>query len=237
LVLCHAIDFSWIIGIHRQREKPGLFCWITVGWSAGPGTAFQYGRVFWRVKLHRKQKDGRQYRQRKGTVNRLYVPWSLPDRDRVLADPTIPLIITEGEKKAIKAVQEGLVAVALTGVYGFLSNREPIPDLDTIAWEARQVTIVFDSDPGERSKGQVDSARRWLAPVLTIRGATVNAVTLPDGGEAKVGLDDCLLTRSVGEFLALPRQDVPLHSPVTNSTGRERRSYVTPEIERLICRN
>jgi hypothetical protein len=22
---------QWILGIHRQREKPGLFCWITVG--------------------------------------------------------------------------------------------------------------------------------------------------------------------------------------------------------------
>jgi hypothetical protein len=205
-----------------------------LGWPAGPGTVFQYGRGFWRVKLYRKQKDNKQYRQRKATGNRIYVPWTLPDRDRVLADPTIPLIITEGEKKSIKGAQEGLTIVALSGVYGFLSNGKPIPDLDAIAWDDRPVEIVFDSDPDKKSKGQVDKARQELAAVLTIRGATIKAVILPDNGKEKVGLDDYLVTHTVDDFLALPRQDVPLASPVTNRSGEVRRSYVTPQIEKLI---
>ena len=221
-----------------QAEKvfsmPASLSVKILGRPLGTGLCFQFGKGFWRVKLDRKHKDGKQYRQRKGTVNRVYIPWSLPDRDRVLIDPTTPLIITEGEKKAIKAVQEGLVAVALTGVHGFLSNHEPIPDLDTIDWEGRQVTIVFDSDPGERSKGQVDSARRWLAAVLTVRGAHVNAVILPDKGKEKVGLDDYLLVHSVEEFLTLPRRDVPLYSSILNKKGGERKYNLAPEIEKLI---
>jgi hypothetical protein len=221
-----------------QAEKvfsmPASLSKEILGRPLGTGLCFQFGEGFWRVKLDRKQKDDKQYRQRGGTVNRIYIPWSLPDRDRVRSDPTIPLITTEGEKKAIKAVQEGLVAVALTGVHAFLHKGEPIPDLDTIAWEGRQVTIVFDSDPGERSKGQVDKARRWLAAELTIRGAHVNAVILPDDGQTKVGLDDYLLTHAIEEFLALPRQSVQLYSPIINQKGRERKYSITPEIEKLI---
>lgn len=36
----------------------------------------------------------------------------------VLKDPTKPIIITEGDKKAIKAVQEGFSCVSLGGVWG-----------------------------------------------------------------------------------------------------------------------
>jgi Domain of unknown function (DUF3854) len=72
------------------------------------------------------------------------------------------------------------------------------------------VTIVFDSDPSHQSKGQVDRARRWLATELTIRGAIVDTVILPDDGQTKVGIDDYLVAHSVEDFLALPHQGVPL---------------------------
>jgi hypothetical protein len=192
-----------------------------LGWPAGRALVYQYGRGFYRVKLDRKQEDGKQYRQRKSSVNQIYVPRVLPNREEVIKDPTIPKIITEGEKKAIKGCQEGLVVLSLPGVYGFLYQKEPIPDLDRFAWDGCRVEIVFDSDPSERSKGQVEKARRWLAAVLTVRGADVWAVILPDDGRTKVGLDDYLMTHSVEEFLALPRGRVPTSSPVTNSSWRK----------------
>jgi hypothetical protein len=146
------------------------------------------------------------------------------------------LNITEGEKKAIKAVQEGLITVALTGVYGFLCEGDPIPELDRFNWEGRLVTIVFDSDPDKRSKGQVDQARRWLAAVLTIRGAMVKAVILPDDGKDKVGLDDYLMTHSVAEFFDLPVVSVPLYSPILNKKGKGKEYNLSEAVETLIWR-
>jgi hypothetical protein len=108
--------------------------------------------------------------------------------------------------------------VSLTGVYGFLHNKEPIPDLDRIACQGRTVVIIYDSDPSERSKGQVDHARRWLASVLRERGADVWAVILPDDGEVKTGLDDYLVAHSVDELLNLPVVRVPLHWSGCRST-------------------
>src|SRR5207253_6981439 len=43
-----------------------------------------------------------------GQPNRAYLP---PETRRVLSDPGVPLLITEGEKKAAKADQEGFQCV------------------------------------------------------------------------------------------------------------------------------
>jgi Domain of unknown function (DUF3854) len=109
--------------------------------------------------------------------------------------------------------QEGLWAIAVTGVHAWLHDKKPTPDVNLIACEGRLTIIVFDSDPSEQSKGQVDKARRWLAAVLTVRGAHVETVLLPEDGQTKVGADDYLVAHRVQEFLALPHGIVPLHSP------------------------
>jgi hypothetical protein len=86
---------------------------------------------------------------------RSYVP---PGTLAALADPTRPLLITEGEKKAAKADQEGFPCVGLSGVYSWqkaprrdefglpYGERQLLDDLDTVAWAGRVVTICFDSD-------------------------------------------------------------------------------------------
>jgi hypothetical protein len=73
----------------------------------GPGMVFQFGEGFFRIKLDRPQTDGKQYCQVRGSINRLYVPWSLPNRDEVLADPTLPRLITEGRRRRSRAVRRG----------------------------------------------------------------------------------------------------------------------------------
>src|SRR5262249_47682102 len=54
------------------------------------------------------------YLSPKGAGNRLYVP---PGVEVVLSEHTRPLWLTEGEKKALKAVQEGLHCIAVPGVW------------------------------------------------------------------------------------------------------------------------
>jgi hypothetical protein len=176
----------------------------------GGGLVIPFGGKFVRVRLERPIGDTK-YLQRARSAGRLYVPKTLAPG--VLQDSTIRLYIAEGELKAIKMVQEGFPAVGVTGVYGWLYRKEPVPDFDRIAWEGRHVTIVFDSDPGERSRGQVRAAEQWLAAVLTVRGAEVDAIHLPDDGAEKVGVDDFMVRVGVEEFRGLTPEVVPVSSP------------------------
>jgi hypothetical protein len=58
----------------------------------------------------------------------------------------VPLLITEGEKKALKANQEGFACVAVGGLWNWQVGGRPIADLDRIDWVEREAVIVPDSD-------------------------------------------------------------------------------------------
>ena len=142
-------------------------------------------------------KDGKsaKYLTAKGAGNRLYVPANLPPE--VLKDAGVPLGFTEGEKKALKATQEGFPCLGLAGVWcwktkGPDGKSAPLPELDDIAWKGRIVHLAFDSDVIGNLK--VRRAEAALADELRRRGAVVQLVRLPGGPEgAKVGLDDFLV--------------------------------------------
>jgi hypothetical protein len=160
---------------------------------------------FVRCKLFPPVSDGQghtmRYYQRQGTPPKLYIP----ARARAaLADPTVSLLITEGEKKALKADQEGLACVAVGGLWSWQFDGRPIADLDRIDWCEREAVIVPDSDVWTRPD--------LLQPVFALgkeletRGAKVTALKLPSGPDgAKVGLDDYLCASSRQAFDALPR--------------------------------
>jgi hypothetical protein len=141
------------------------------------------------------------YYQRPGTPPRLYVP----ARSRAaLADPTTPLLITKGEKKALRADQEGLASLAVGGLWNWQAGGRPIADLDRIDWCEREILIVPDSDVWTRPD--------LLQPVFALgrelegRGARVGVLKLPPGPDAaKVGLDDYLRAHAAEAFGALQR--------------------------------
>jgi putative DNA primase/helicase len=146
-----------------------------------------------------------------GKSNRAYFP---PGTVAVLADPTAPLVVTEGEKKSLKAAQEGFPCVGLVGVYGFHKRRPKgedgkpkgprvlIDDLAAVAWGGRTVFVCYDSDLAD--KPEVAAAEWCLAEVLRERGAVVKVVRLPAGprGE-KQGLDDYLVAHGADAFRRL----------------------------------
>src|SRR5215831_376954 len=179
-----------------------------LGFEEGPGLAIPYPdptggvEVFVRVKLDKPGTDGKRYRSPVGSKNRLYIPPNF-EHDAI-QDASVPLYLTEGEKKALKACQEGLVCLALAGVWCWKTQDAagrsvPIPDLDRITWEGRTVTIVFDSDLAK--KPNVQRAETALAEELARRGAKVFAVRLPQGdNDEKVGLDDYLVRYSRDAF-------------------------------------
>jgi putative DNA primase/helicase len=144
----------------------------------------------------------RKYEAPWGRSPQPYLPAGLDAE--TLAYPSRPLLITEGEKKAAKAQEEGFPTIGLSGVWSWVAKRDrdehdqPIgprhllPALEAVAWKGRTVYIIFDSDAARSPK--VRSAEKALAQVLAEQGADVKVVRLPGGPEgAKVGLDDFLV--------------------------------------------
>jgi putative DNA primase/helicase len=119
--------------------------------GASPGIPVRRAGEFVRCKLFPPVSDGHghtiRYYQRAGTPPRLYVPALARS---ALADPAVPLLVTEGEKKALKASQEGLASVAVGGLWNWQANGRAIADLGRIDWVERETVIVPDSDAWTR---------------------------------------------------------------------------------------
>lgn len=130
-----------------------------------------------------------------------------------LNDPTVPLIVTEGVKKADAAVSAGLACIALLGVWNWRGKNAQggvaaLADWDSIALNGRLVYVCFDSDV--TTKREVRAALKRLRAFLVQRKAWVRVVYLPstaDGG--KQGLDDFLAAGgTVEQIEALAENDV-----------------------------
>lgn len=188
----------------------------------GSGTA----HPFIRLKPDKPRKGAKGDRSRKyesplGGSSRAYIPI----RTRAaLLDATIPLLITEGEKKALCADQNGLPTIGLAGVWCFqigrtedirgnkIGLRELIPDLEAVQWPGRIVTIVFDSDI--IAKPEVQWACWHLSELLRDQGATVRVATLPSepNGE-KNGLDDYVMRHNVDSLKKIIEAATPPERP------------------------
>lgn len=136
------------------------------------------------------------YTQPPGSGVQVYLP---PINDlnwaALLADPTQPLIITEGELKAAAACKHDFPTIGLGGVWSFAVGGAPIPTLAAANWQDRRVFIVYDSDVA--TNAQVCKAEQRLAATLGAWGARPCIVRLPPPPPPaiKVGLDDYLLAQ------------------------------------------
>ena len=80
------------------------------------------------------------YESPKGSTLKLYFP---PRTCGLLADVSLPLLLTEGEKKSAKADQEGFVCIGLGGVDAWSKKREKGPDGKKIG--QRELIDDFDA--------------------------------------------------------------------------------------------
>ncbi len=111
----------------------------------------------------------------------------------IFSDIETPIMITEGEKKALSACLCGIPTIGLGGVYNFTHDGELLPILDRIEWSRRTIYICYDSDAAQNNQIQVAEGR--LATELsTKRNANVFLVRLPEmPGGAKMGVDDFIV--------------------------------------------
>lgn len=173
--------------------------------------AFPYFRNgFERFKPFPEGSYPRKYYQRFETKNHLYIPFSI--NNGMLADPSKPLHIVEGEKKALKLNQEGILTVGLSGLWNWSKgNKELLDDFNLISLNNRTVKIVPDNDwlkPNKHGyKKNLEKAVKELAYKLIDRGAKVFIKLLPESSE-KIGGDDYLLNHTVEEFHSLPEKEI-----------------------------
>lgn len=115
------------------------------------------------------------------------------DWPAIAKDPDVPIMITEGEKKALAACLAEVPTIGLGGVYNFTHDGELLPVLEDIEWNGRTVYICYDSDAKENKKIQIAESR--LSTELSLkRKANVFLVRLPSlpNGD-KMGVDDFLV--------------------------------------------
>jgi DNA-binding CsgD family transcriptional regulator len=148
-----------------------------------------------------------------GRSNLLYfVPGTSPEW---VTDPSIPAVITEGEKKTLglwvtgweglgdSAEVPAFLPIGLSGVWNWRgtigktngpdgdrrSVKGIIPDFQRVAWKGRRVTILFDTNVGDSES--VQGARAGLTQELRRVGAEVFWFTWPeDTPEGVNGIDD-----------------------------------------------
>lgn len=156
------------------------------------------------------------YEIAKGAGMLLDVPPAVRPR---LGDPSTPLWITEGSKKADAGVSVGLTTIGLIGVWNWrgtngMGGKTALGDWEAIAFNRRKVYLAFDSDAWLNRS--VHMALKRLTAFLKTRGAMVEVVYLPAGpaGE-KVGLDDYLASeKTTDDLLKLADSEIrPIADP------------------------
>lgn len=142
----------------------------------------------------------RKYDQPVSSDPEVYFP-PLLDWSEIVEDPSYPIIITEGEKKAACACHHKMACLGVGGVYSFARAKrfqKMLPALEEIKWRGRIVYICYDSDAITNRKVLIAEDR--LARALTDEGALVYIIRLPQEGEEKVGLDDYIVEAGLKAF-------------------------------------
>jgi putative DNA primase/helicase len=116
----------------------------------------------------------------------------------VLDHPEIPVMITEGEKKAFAGLTAGYAVISLPGIDsgyksssdnddGSASQLKLIPDLESLAQGGRSILIAFDRDSNPKAVRRVQRARKQLARLFGEFGCETRSIKWD--GQYK-GLDD-----------------------------------------------
>ena len=209
LLRVNTLEGRDVVGHKGKRDCAGIL--IPYYW---PGESSPHVYRIRRDNPDWTEKDGKlkqtaKYLSAPGSANRLYIPPGVTAEQ--LADPLIPVVIVEGEKKALalwrlaghETEHFRYIPLAIAGVWNWrgtvgktggpkgerLDVTGPITDLSRIEWRGRTVFIVFDSNV--HTNYTVKWARNGICKLLTNRGADVKLVNLPEDCQVN-GIDDLL---------------------------------------------
>jgi hypothetical protein len=143
------------------------------------------------------------YRQPKGSpVYAYFASGTQVCWQPVLDDVEVPVVITEGEFKALCGCVHGIPTIGLGGIDNFKNDGAFLPELESFLSSGRRIIVCPDSDFSH--KPTVQAAVRRLAFELKKRGADVRIACLPNGdGGKKLGLDDAIKEFGAGSVIDL----------------------------------
>lgn len=184
------------------------------GWQLNyPALYANYKSNYYNRRLKNPEYGKGKYIKPAGMPSQIFRPLHLSIS--MLKDKAKPIIITEGDKKAIKATQEGFPCISLGGVWSWKCKAETIDLEENPEWELtadiildlvhadfkeKEVILCYDNDMYHNPK--VKQALYSLAAYLiSEKQAKVKLIFLPEG-EAK-GLDDFLIAYGADEFQKL----------------------------------
>ncbi|MEM7758113.1 MAG: plasmid replication protein, CyRepA1 family [Cyanobacteria bacterium P01_A01_bin.40] len=166
--------------------------------------------TYFRVPLHLWNQVASRY-----GIKRYHSPLALRLADRtqpvnfwswVKSCPEIPVILTEGEKKAASLLSKGYASISLPGIWG---GREPKDenkrihrDLLSLAQPGRTFIILFDYDQKQSTREAVYKATLATGEAIEATGAKCKVALLP--GPEK-GVDDFLSARGENAEVHLSR--------------------------------
>lgn len=176
--------------------------------------------IYNRVKLYPPINDMK-YLQPKNTST---CPYIIPGLWKIKDKPNHPLIITEGEKKALCLYLNDFNAIALPGVWNFGNKNRENPDLTGMlkdwVWKGRDVRICFDSD--FIFNPSVRKACIELSLMLWIKGAVVRIIQLPQlNHKEKVGVDDYIKKEGINAFRELNNKALSIEKTFPSSYFEE----------------
>lgn len=136
----------------------------------------------------------------------------------VINTPEIPIIITEGAKKAGCLLTLNYVAIALPGIYsGYRQDKNPfgkaiglpklIPQLEVFARKGREINFCFDNDPKEKTKKNVRKAIVKTGKLFERKGCTVKVITW---NKPAKGVDDLITATDDYYFYDIYEERRPL---------------------------
>ena len=198
----HLKDFE-SSGLRKDTCKKAGYKSEKIGWTVPITNPFTQEEYYRRIKpdtpkIENENKANERkikYLTPSGEKPHLYFSLQL-DWSGILKDTLEIIVITEGEKKADKYIQDtGKPAVAVSGVWCWKSNGIPIDDLKMLCKRVKAFLIAIDSDYKE--KPHVQKALQEL--IKTIEGYGCIAIDCSLPGPEK-GLDDFLIARGKDEL-------------------------------------
>lgn len=133
--------------------------------------------------------------------------------DWLEAHPEVPMVPTEGGKKALALLSQGFVPLALYGINGGYQKqldgtRRLISDVARFANGGRRFVLAFDQDEKEATKQRVSVALYRFGGLLKQSACSVSAATWkPEQGK---GVDDLIVQGGSAAWQAAYVQALPL---------------------------
>ncbi|MEC5033111.1 MAG: plasmid replication protein, CyRepA1 family [Oscillatoria sp. PMC 1051.18] len=154
----------------------------------------------------------------------------------VIENPEIPIVVTEGAKKAASLLSAGYVAIALPGIYnGYRQPKDSdnrriglpslIPQLGVFAVSNRTIYFAFDQDVKRKAIKNVQIALKKTSKLLINRGCAVKIIRWSNNFK---GVDDLLVNQGQESFATA--YNSALDFDFWNALIRRKLTY-TPDLE------